>query len=80
MRICLGNKLSLKVNINGESYKITDDAVLASGEIRIVTITQVPLSNQGGLISLLDEKGNKVDGVTYTQKQAQKSGELVIFR
>lgn len=68
------------VNINGESYRITDDAVLASGEIRIVTMTQVPLSNQGGLISLLDEKGNKVDGVTYTRKQAQKSGELVIFR
>ena len=41
---------------------------------------QVPLSNKGGLISLLDERGNKVDGVSYTREQAKKEGELVIFR
>ncbi len=43
-------------------------------------IMKVSLSNQGGLISLLDERGNKVDGVSYTKEQAQKEGELVIFR
>ena len=39
-----------------------------------------PLSNKGGLISLLDENGNKIDGVSYTKEQAGKEGELVIFR
>jgi hypothetical protein len=45
-----------------------------------VTMGQAPLSNKGGLISLLDEKGNKIDGVSYTQEQAGKEGELVVFR
>ena len=45
-----------------------------------IVMKQVPLSNKGGLISLLDEGGNKVDGVSYTRKQAKKEGELVIFR
>jgi hypothetical protein len=41
---------------------------------------RIALSNQGGLISLLDEKGNKVDGVSYTKEQAAREGEIVIFR
>jgi hypothetical protein len=38
------------------------------------------LVEQGGLISLLDKNGNKVDGVSYTKEQADREGELVIFR
>ena len=41
---------------------------------------KTPLSNNGGLISLLDENGNKVDGVSYTQEQAGQEGNLLIFR
>jgi hypothetical protein len=68
------------LNKNDDAHVISDDLWLAPGEIRPVTMGLAPLSNSGGLISLLDEKGNKVDGVSYTRDQAGKEGELVIFR
>jgi hypothetical protein len=37
------------------------------------------LSNDGGMITLLDAKGIKVDGVVYTQDEAQKQGWTVLF-
>ena len=68
------------LNTNDVAFKILDETILDSGEIRKIIMKQVPLSNQGGLISLLDDRGNKVDGVSYTREQARKEGELVIFR
>lgn len=68
------------LNKNDEAHVISDDIWLAPGEVRSVTMGQTPLSNKGGLISLLDKNGNKVDGVSYTKEQADKEGELVIFR
>jgi uncharacterized protein YukJ len=68
------------LNTDDVAFKIKDEAILASGEMRKIVIKQVTLSNQGGLISLLDDQGNKVDGVSYTREQVQKEGELVIFR
>ena len=38
------------------------------------------LSNKGGVITLLDEKGLKVDGVSYTKEQAKDPGWTVVFR
>ena len=68
------------LNKNDEARLISDDIWLAPGEVRSVTMGGAPLSNQGGLISLLDNNGNKVDGVSYSKDQASKEGELVIFR
>jgi len=68
------------VNKNNQAHVISDDIWLAPGEVRSVAMRKTPLSNQGGLISLLDKSGNKVDGVSYTKKQAKKEGELLIFR
>ncbi len=68
------------LNKNDDAHVISDDVWLAPGEVRSVTMGQTPLSNRGGLISLLDPRGNKVDGVSYTREQARKEGELVIFR
>ncbi|MGX9727442.1 MAG: DUF2278 family protein [Candidatus Electronema sp. VV] len=68
------------VNNSGQSYAISDDAPLAAGELRTVAPKGVPLSNQGGTISLLDAKGAKADGVSYTKEQAKEEGQLVIFR
>lgn len=68
------------LNKNDEAQVISDNIWLAPGEVRSVTMGQTPLSNKGGLISLLDENGNKVDGVSYTQERAAREGELVIFR
>lgn len=68
------------LNTNDVAFKIKDETILAAGEMRKIVMKQVPLSNKGGLISLLDERGNKVDGVSYTREQAKREGELVIFR
>jgi uncharacterized protein YukJ len=68
------------LNKNDEARLISDDIWLAPGEVRSVTMGGAPLSNKGGLISLLDNNGNKVDGVSYSKDQASKEGELVIFR
>ena len=68
------------LNKNDEPHMLSDDIWLAPGEVRSVTMGTTPLSNKGGLISLLDENGNKVDGVSYTKEQAGKEGNLLIFR
>jgi hypothetical protein len=39
----------------------------------------VPLSNDGGLITLLDAAGLKVHGVSYTKAQAARQGWTVAF-
>jgi uncharacterized protein YukJ len=53
---------------------------LAAGETQRVTLAKpVELSNQGGLITLLDDEGMKVDGVMYTKAQASKPGWSIVF-
>ncbi len=37
------------------------------------------LGNSGGIITLLDANGLKVDGVSYTNEQARREGWLVVF-
>lgn len=39
----------------------------------------VQLSNKGGIITLLDQNGLKVDGVSYTKKDASRSGWTIVF-
>ncbi|MBV7262505.1 DUF2278 family protein [Photobacterium sp. WH24] len=68
------------LNQNDEAHTLSQDIWLAPGEIRTVTLGSVPLSNRGGLISLLDQNGLKVDGVSYTREEAKKSGEVTLFR
>lgn len=68
------------LNRNDDAHVISADIWLAPGEIISVALSQVPLSNNGGLISLLDRDGNKVDGVSYKSNQADTEGEWVVFR
>ena len=60
-------------------HVLSGDIWLAPGEVRCVAPSNAPLSNKGGLITLLDDKGMKVDGVSYTKQQANE-GEIVLFR
>ena len=39
----------------------------------------VQLGNRGGIITLLDDQGLKVDGVSYTEQQAQREGWTLVF-
>jgi uncharacterized protein YukJ len=68
------------LNRKDEAQPLSSDIWLAPGECRTVTMGKVTLSNSGGLITLLDEKGFKVDGVQYTQEDAKVEGSLVLFR
>ncbi len=54
---------------------------LEPSETRTVQITQpVALSNKGGVITIVDENGLKVDGVSYTKEQASHPGWTIVFR
>lgn len=76
--------LSLKdwqlLNRTDEPHRISVDIWVPPGEVRAVTTGSMPLSNQGGTISLLDERGMKVDGVGYTRRQAREAGKVIVFR
>ena len=53
---------------------------LNSGEARAIRVEKpLALSNKGGIISILDEAGLKVDGVSYTKAQASNPGWTIVF-
>lgn len=54
---------------------------LAPGEtVRIAVVPPMKLSNSGGIITLLDDHGVKIDGVSYTANQAHVEGVTLTFR
>lgn len=85
--VTLLNTSSSRVNLNG--WSITDrlkrklplDGVLEPGNTTIVKLlgTDIQLGNEGGIITLLNPQGIKVDGVSYTKKDAQEQGRTIIF-
>lgn len=54
---------------------------LDPGEVVMVPLTgkNVQLGNNGGIITLLNQQGIKVDGVSYTKSDAQKQGWTLVF-
>ena len=53
---------------------------LQSGEARAIRVEKpLALSNKGGIITILDETGLKVDGVSYTKSQASNPGWTIVF-
>jgi uncharacterized protein YukJ len=57
------------------------DIQLKPGNVVTLPISgaDVQLPNEGGIITLLNAQGIKVDGVSYTKEQAQKQGWTVVF-
>ncbi|MGC4095954.1 MAG: DUF2278 family protein [Nitrospira sp.] len=54
--------------------------VIAAGATQVVSLPQeVQLGNKGGIITLLNDKGLKVDGVSYTAQDAKKEGWTIVF-
>jgi hypothetical protein len=54
--------------------------ILPPGEaIRVRLRDPVQLGNRGGLLTLLDPAGLKVDGVAYTEEQAAEEGRTILF-
>jgi uncharacterized protein YukJ len=53
---------------------------LAAGEARQIAVAPpVQLGNKGGIITLLDDRGLKVHGVSYTKADAGREGWTVVF-
>lgn len=53
---------------------------IAAGATLLVTVAPpMQLSNKGGIITVLDEQGLKVDGVSYTKEQASQPGWTIVF-
>jgi uncharacterized protein YukJ len=59
---------------------VLDGGVLAAGDAaRVVLAPPVQLGNRGGLVTLLDPDGLKVDGIAYTKAQASTEGWSLVF-
>jgi hypothetical protein len=57
-----------------------DGGLLAPGDsVRVQVAAPVQLGNRGGLITLLNPDGLKVDGVAYTEAQAAAEGWSIVF-
>ena len=54
---------------------------LAPGAVVTIPLSgkDIQLGNNGGFITLLNQDGIKIDGVSYTKDDAQKSGWTVVF-
>lgn len=60
--------------------KHTLTGALAPGATLVVSLPKtMQLGNKGGIITLLNQDGIKVDGVAYTQAQAQNEGWTIVF-
>jgi uncharacterized protein YukJ len=58
------------------------DQTITTGDTLKVKLTgkDAQLSNKGGIITLLNKEGLKIDGVSYTQKEASKEGMVIQFQ
>ncbi|KAF5703230.1 yukJ [Fusarium mundagurra] len=82
--ISLKNRTGAEIDLSGWKIRIKtgDTQTLPSGtrigpaDTKTIE-TSVPLSNNGGIITLLDAKGLKVHGVSYTRAEA--NGAIVVF-
>ena len=54
---------------------------LSPGASTLVSLssTGAQLSNEGGIITLLDKQGLKIHGVSYTKEQAARQGWTIVF-
>jgi uncharacterized protein YukJ len=66
--------------VDGQKNKQKLSGKLKAGEALAIRVAKpLALSNKGGLISILDETGLKVDGVSYTKAQASNPGWTIVF-
>ncbi len=85
--VTLLNTADVAVDLNGWQIKDKQKAAqplsgsIEAGATTVVRIkTPVTLSNKGGIITLLNAKGLKVHGVSYTKKQASQPGRTIPFQ
>jgi len=67
--------------VDMEKKKAPLSGILKAGQTMTFSLpgTGIQLPNEGGIITLLDNKGLKVHGVRYTEKDAAKEGWTIVF-
>jgi uncharacterized protein YukJ len=66
--------------LDTQEMRLRLSGALAAGLTTTVQVQQpLALSNRGGVITLVDEKGLKVHGVSYTREQARQPGWTIVF-
>jgi uncharacterized protein YukJ len=66
--------------LDRDDHALVLDGHIGAGGTRPFRLPQeVQLGNKGGMITLLDNNGLKVHGVSYTKKQAQREGWTILF-
>lgn len=66
--------------LDTQKKRLDLSGLIASGSATTVRIEQpLALSNKGGVITLLDDQGLKVHGVSYTKEQARNPGWTLVF-
>jgi uncharacterized protein YukJ len=55
-------------------------SIAAGATLVVPVVAPVTLSNKGGIITLLDNRGVKVHGVAYTKAQARQPGRTIPFQ
>ena len=53
--------------------------IAAGAALTVPVRPPIQLGNKGDIITLLDDQGLKVDGVSYTEQQAQREGWTLVF-
>ncbi len=66
------------IDTQGNAFLL--EGMLPPGQSRLFHVRPgLQLSNRGGLISLLEKNGLRVDGVSYTKEQARNPGWTIVF-
>jgi len=69
----LTNKLKQKQSLDGLQIEPTASATV------LLDKQKIQLSNDGGIITILNQEGIKVDGVSYTKEDAKDQGWTIVF-
>jgi hypothetical protein len=87
--VVLINRTAREVTLNGWSLADKDKrkkslqglrlAAYGTATVAVRQNSQMQLSNDGGIITLLDDDGIKIHGVSYTKQDAAREGWLVLF-
>lgn len=86
--VTLINTLPTPVDLNGWSLadrlkhkRLLNGIILDPGACVKVPLSgnDVQLANDGGIITLLDREGLKIDGVSYTKDEVSKQGWTIVF-
>lgn len=85
--VTLLNTSDLAIDLSGwalkdrnKSEKLLTGNIPAGGTRVFEVRPELALSNKGGIITLVNEKGIKVHGVSYTREQARQPGRTIPFQ